>query len=73
MNDPEEEYVHCPNCPDQGWYGVERVVTRYHYDMDTDDLEPYYDVGGEQVQCEFCWTIENSYFNKWLKENPSGT
>jgi hypothetical protein len=39
------EAVHCPNCPDQGWY-----------------------LGGaqddpEQIQCEFCYTVENSVFS----------
>lgn len=35
------------NCPDQGWYAIADVYTG----------EP------EQVQCEFCYTVENSMFN----------
>jgi len=38
--------VHCPNCPDQGWYAV----------GSNED-------GWEQVPCEFCYTVKNSYFN----------
>jgi hypothetical protein len=41
------ELIHCPNCPDQGWYAV----------GSNDD-------GWEQVPCEFCYTVQNSYFNK---------
>jgi len=37
--------VHCPDCPDQGWYAVGDVTE------------------WEQVQCEFCWTTPNSFFN----------
>ena len=56
--------VHCPDCPDQGWYadGEEHPV----YDG-TGELGYPVLVGIEveavQVQCEFCWTTPNSYFN----------
>jgi hypothetical protein len=62
----KEEWVHCPNCPDQGWYaGRARLAPRYEYNSDTGEevfLGLEYD--WEQEQCEFCWTVENSYFNK---------
>jgi hypothetical protein len=42
----EVELVHCPNCPDQGWYAVGSNEDAW-----------------EQVPCQFCYTVPNSYFN----------
>lgn len=43
----------CPYCPNQGWF----VVANYYTG------EP------EQQQCEFCYTVENSVFNKEAQED----
>jgi hypothetical protein len=73
INNPnavEELYVHCPNCPDQGWYAVRsKPKPIYHYSSIEDDwVFDGYEESCEQEQCEFCWTVENSYFNKARKE-----
>lgn len=47
--------VHCPNCPDQGWYGI--VTGGCGPDGENDTREC------EQVQCEFCYLTLNSVFN----------
>ena len=39
--------VHCPNCPDQGWYAEQ--------DYGTEEVM--------QVQCQFCYETPNSVFN----------
>jgi hypothetical protein len=64
------DYVHCPCCPDQGWYPEMAMQSSYYTN---DDGEEMYD-GGEypvevQAQCEFCWTTKNSYFNKERKHD----
>jgi hypothetical protein len=46
--------VHCPNCPDQGWYAIETGGCDMDGENDTRQME--------QVQCEFCWTTPNSVF-----------
>lgn len=43
----ESEYKNCPHCENVGWYA----------DANPHTGEP------EQVQCEFCYTEENSIFN----------
>lgn len=45
----------CPNCDDVGFYAEAKLVPGY-------DGEP--DVDWEQVQCEFCWTVDDSIFSR---------
>ncbi len=47
----------CPNCDDVG-YSVEAVQARTPYSDHGDDFEL------EQVQCEFCYTVPDSIFNR---------
>jgi hypothetical protein len=61
-----EELQHCPNptCGDSGSY-PERVMRM----VPTDDMDeggwpvPDYVEDWEEVQCEFCYMVENSVFN----------
>lgn len=48
-----DEYINCPNCPNQGWWV---------------DANPYTGEP-EQVQCEFCETEENSVFSVIRKQD----
>ena len=56
--DEVSEILHCPNCPDQGWFAIETGGCDMNGENDTRCVE--------QVQCEFCCTTPNSVFNRTL-------
>jgi hypothetical protein len=59
----KSELVHCPNCPDQCWYAQGHRISTYLPNENGEDEFAGYEMEYEQVQCEFCWTMPNSYFN----------
>ena len=69
---PEEEWVNCPNCNDEGGYPVQvRGMSRATKEMASDAGNP--NLEGMQLdvddweleQCEFCWTNPTSvYYQK---------
>jgi hypothetical protein len=59
----KQKLVHCPNCPDQGWY-QDYKDDEVFYGQDENGADIYrIEKVPVQVQCEFCWTNPNSYFN----------